>query len=194
MTVEPTGIPSILKSGEILEQYRAELERLAYSRGTVKTYLRVVQKLCQHLDARGLALADLTPDRAAGLIQEGAARNEKSTYKAFIARRFATFLVSLGVAEPPSLTPRELALAALRRDYENYLRRHRGLSERTIYHCWRLAERFLAFRFGKAEPVLDAITPGDVVAFLQKLTTHKSRSGKSRCRVSSLRQPQACGA
>jgi hypothetical protein len=32
-------------------------------------------------------------------------------------------------------------------EYEEYLRNQRGLSERSIYHCWRFADRFLAFRF-----------------------------------------------
>jgi hypothetical protein len=59
-------------------------------------------------------------------------------------RRFVGYLSALGVTKPPMLqTPRELARAALRRDYEHYLRRQRGLSERTIGHCWRFADRFL---------------------------------------------------
>ena len=56
----------------------------------------------------------------------------------------------------------------------DYLRRQRGLSERTIGHCWRFADRFLDFRFGDAEIDLGAITPGDIVAFLQRLTTRKA--------------------
>jgi hypothetical protein len=34
----------------------------------------------------------------------------------------------------------------LKLEYEDYLRNQRGLSERTIYHCWRFADRFLQFR------------------------------------------------
>lgn len=59
----------------------------------------------------------------------------------------------------------------LRHDYEDYLRRQRGLSDRTIFHCWRFADRFLDFRFGQGDVELTAITPLDVVAFLQKLTS-----------------------
>ena len=51
------------------------------------------------------------------------------------------------------------------------LRRQRGLSERTVGHCWRFADRFLVFRFGEGEIELGAITSIDIVAFLQKLTT-----------------------
>ena len=64
--------------------------------------------------------------------------------------------------------------AGLRRDYEDYLRRQRGLSERTIGHCWRFADRFLVFRFGQGDISPAAITPVDIVAFLQNLTTRKA--------------------
>lgn len=63
--------------------------------------------------------------------------------------------------------------AELRRDYETYLRRQRGLSERTIFHCWRYADRFLDFRFGDKTGDLAQITAADIVAFLQHLTTRK---------------------
>jgi integrase/recombinase XerD len=45
------------------------------------------------------------------------------------------------------------------------------LSDRSIYHCWRLADRFLDHRFGDHEDDLHRITPRDIVAFLQHLTT-----------------------
>ena len=35
---------------------------------------------------------------------------------------------------------KEICWADLRRDYETYLRRQRGLSERTIFHSWRIAD------------------------------------------------------
>jgi hypothetical protein len=38
-------------------------------------------------------------------------------------------------------------LETLKLEYEDYLRNQRGLSEQSIYQCWRLADRFLEFRF-----------------------------------------------
>ena len=70
---------------------------------------------------------------------------------------------------PP--TAKEIARAELKLDYEHYLRRQRGLSERTIFHCWRFADRFLEFRFGKEVGDLSQITSADIVGFLQHLTT-----------------------
>lgn len=65
------------------------------------------------------------------------------------------------------------ARTELRRDYETYLRRQRGLSERTIFHCWRYADRFLDFRFGDEAGDLAQITAADIAAFLQHLVTRK---------------------
>lgn len=65
-------------------------------------------------------------------------------------------------------------LAGLRHDYEDYLRRQRGLSERTIGHCWRFADRFLVFRFGEGNVDLGAITALDIAGFLQKLTAREA--------------------
>jgi hypothetical protein len=66
---------------------------------------------------------------------------------------------------------KEICRADLRRDYETYLRRQCGLSERTIFHSWRIADRFLEFRFGKENGELSRITTSDIVGFLQHLTT-----------------------
>lgn len=68
-------------------------------------------------------------------------------------------------------TPQRLKL---QHDYEDYLRRQRGLSERTIGHCSRFADRFLSFRFGDGDIDPSAITPLDVAAFLQKLTSRQA--------------------
>jgi integrase/recombinase XerD len=70
---------------------------------------------------------------------------------------------------PP--TAKEIARAELKRDYESYLRRQRGLSERTIFKSWHSANRFLEFRFGKEAGGLSRITSTDIVGFLQLLTT-----------------------
>jgi hypothetical protein len=43
----------------------------------------------------------------------------------------------------------EIARTELRGDYQTYLRRQRGPSERTIFHSWRIADHFLEFRFGE---------------------------------------------
>jgi integrase/recombinase XerD len=78
------------------------------------------------------------------------------------------------VTPPTPPTQAELASAALRRDYENYLRCQRGMRERTIGHCWRFANRFLTFRFGDESIDFGRIRPGDIIAFIERLTSRKA--------------------
>jgi site-specific recombinase XerD len=59
----------------------------------------------------------------------------------------------------------------LRLEYEEYLRNQRGLSERTIHHCWRLADRFLQFRFNGDSRDLSTISCDDIARFMQHLTS-----------------------
>jgi integrase/recombinase XerD len=159
----------------LVDQYRVELERLNYGRATINAYLRSIHRLRQLMEEHRVALGELTPDIAAELVLRGDWHGDRRQYAVFIVSRFANYLATLGVAMPPTPpTARELARVALRRDYEDYLRRQRGLSERTIGHCWRFADRFLDFRFGGTEVDLGAITPGDIAAFLQQLTARKA--------------------
>src|SRR3974377_1549806 len=48
-------------------------------------------------------------------------------------------------------------LKTLKLEYEDYLRHQRGLSEKTIYDCWRFADRFLQFRFKDRDRELSKI-------------------------------------
>jgi integrase/recombinase XerD len=160
---------------ELVGQFYVELERLNYGRETINLYKRSIHRLSQLMVSRGLALDQLTPEIAAELVLRADWHGDRREYAVFVVRRFAGYLAGLGAAKPPApATPRELVRTVLRRNYEDYLRRQRGLSERTIGHCWRFADRFLDFRFGDAEINPDAICPSDIVAFLQRLTTRQA--------------------
>ena len=110
-------------AGELLdglvEQYRAELERLNYGRWTINAYLRSIRRLSGLMIEHGVALDELTPDIAADLVLRADWRGDRQQYAAFIVRRFVGYLATLGVAKSPAPpTARDLAHAALRRDYE----------------------------------------------------------------------------
>jgi integrase/recombinase XerD len=64
-------------------------------------------------------------------------------------------------------------LDTLKSEYENYLRHQRGLSDRTIYHCWRFAERFITFRFKGKKSDFGKVKPTDIVDFMTHLTSRK---------------------
>lgn len=160
-------------SDDLLASFREELKGRQYDRGTINFYLQAVGELGRVIEERGVDLKTITPAVAAKLVLADGWGTRRQTYAAFVAKRFAEHLTAIGVAKP-TLTEREQARLDLRRDYEAYLRQHRGLTERTIGHCWRFADRFLDFRFDQGDVDYGAIKSADVVAFLQKLTTSKA--------------------
>jgi integrase/recombinase XerD len=158
--------------GVHLDQFRKHLIDQSHSELTVSKYSLCVGVLAQMMKTERIALEDLDEAQAVALIARAGWNRTRRTYAAFIVGRFVRFLSEQGVGKPAlPLTVKEIARAELRRDYETYLRRQRGLSERTVFHSWRIADRFLEFRFGKELGDLSRITTTDIVGFLQHLTT-----------------------
>jgi len=58
----------------------------------------------------------------------------------------------------------------LKTEYKQYLQRHRGLADKTIYTYSTFADRFLDFTFENSPDDLSKITAHDVASFLQHLT------------------------
>ena len=160
--------------GDYPIQFRQYLLERNYSEDTIRTHLRCVGRLAEIMKADGLTIGDLDEAQAVALVAKTGWPQKRKTIATRVVRRFVRFLAERGVGKPPSpLTVKEIARAELRQDYETYLRRQRGLSEGTIYHCWRLADRFLEFRFGKEAGDLSRVTSADIVGFLQQLTTRR---------------------
>jgi integrase/recombinase XerD len=158
--------------GDQLDAFRQHLLDLTHARSTVGHHLRCIAYLGEAMKAHSIPLVELDDAQALAIIEKTGWRRKRKTYAAFIMKRFICFLNGRGLARPPSpRTAKEIARAELKGDYESYLRRQRGLSERTIFHCWRFADRFLEFRFGDAVGDLSQITSSDIAAFLLHLTT-----------------------
>jgi integrase/recombinase XerD len=77
-------------------------------------------------------------------------------------------------------------LKALRFEFEDYLRSQRGLCERSIGRCWRLADRFLAFRFKGKACNFTKITPSDIATFLLSPSGHE-KSFRTKIPATDLR-------
>jgi site-specific recombinase XerD len=124
------------------------------------------------MKAESIALENLDEAQVLRLVAETGWIRRRVVYAAFIARRFVRFLTDQGIGKPPLLPMvEETAKTELRRNYEAYLRRQRGLSEGTILECWRYADRFLTFHFRGEIDDLSRISSTDIAAFLQHLTT-----------------------
>ncbi|QTG17383.1 tyrosine-type recombinase/integrase (plasmid) [Agrobacterium tumefaciens] len=95
-------------------------------------------------------------------------------------KRFVLFLARRGVTrERPPLSPKEAARLELRAAYEDYLRRQRGLSERTITDSWRFAGQFLDFRFPEEADDLGNISAADIARFLHARVIQRAPRDKT---------------
>jgi len=124
------------------------------------------------MKARHVGLKDLDEERAVELIAPAEPLSSHSTHHRVIVKRFITFLAPLGVVKPQlDATLDDTVRGRLKRDDEAYVRHQRGLSESTIFHRWRVADRCLTCRFGPEVGALAEITATDIGAFLPHLTT-----------------------
>ena len=155
----------------VVAAYRAELERRGYSGWVVREYARVACRLRDAMDLLPGGAAALTPARAAGFVRDNAAPpGARSAHSACAARHFAVYLAGLAGGDLGAAA----AKSDLQRGYEDYLRRQRGLSEASIYDNWRVAARFVGFRFGGAAPDFAALSARDVAAFLGRATAGRT--------------------
>ncbi len=168
----PTAIRDPL--GTFPEQFQEHLENLHYSAETRAQYGQCIDALGNQMTALNIDLKYLDGEKAAELIAKSDQQPYRSKHNQFIVKSFVKFLNTHGAAKPPlGAALDDTTRGRLKREYEEYLRRQRGLSERTIFHSWRIADRFLAFRFEKEIGELSEITPTDITAFLETVTTRK---------------------
>lgn len=168
--------------GDYAGGFLQSLADRGYAAATIDQYRCFIRALACTMQAKGVLLQELDVALAMDLAARTGWGKGRSTYAVFIARRFMRFLHEHGAGKPPPPpTAKEIARAELKRDYEIYLRCQRGLSERTIFHCWRYADRFLDFRFGGDVGDLSQISPADIAAFLQYLTGRKKPFRDKSC-------------
>jgi site-specific recombinase XerD len=160
--------------GEYPKQFQSHLERQFYSQGTIRYYDQCLTVLSSKMTERGIGLQHLDEETAVELIANSDLAPYRAKHRRFIVRRFVQFLIQLGVGKRPfEAVPADTLREQLKIAYEEYLRRQRGLSERTIFHSWRIADRFLTFCFGQETGDLSEISAVDIASFLQHLTTRK---------------------
>jgi integrase/recombinase XerD len=138
-----------------------------YKAATIKNYRSIIRKLGQVMDAGGIEPSALTLDQAERLGRIVPRKHGQTVSPHNLARRFAGHLIDIGVAQPAPLTEAQIARAALLANFETYLVKQRGLSQRTIYHTLRFADRFLDHRFGEAMIDPGRLRPADAIGFIE---------------------------
>lgn len=166
--------------GTHLVAFIDEMVRLDHAESTVKLYLSCINDIAKVMDAAGIAACDLDETRAIELVADMDWIQSRQTYARFMLKRFVRFLSERGVTrERSALSPKEAARLELRRAYEDYLRRQRGLSERTIIDSWRFAEQFLDFCFPGDADEPGKISATDIASFLQARVVQRAPRDKT---------------
>ena len=141
----PTGVRMTGPLAPFQDAIWTDLLRRGYSPLSAKNLLRVTAHLSRWMDAEGLCPQDLTEDRLQAFISH---RIDCGYTCWRTLRGIEPILVPLrdqGMVPPPESPPEEnTALAQLLREYETYLREHRGLAPSTTLHSLRTADRFFS--------------------------------------------------
>jgi site-specific recombinase XerC len=160
---------------EQMEKFLKRLESQDYAPSCVLHYRRRLSEFCVQVKARRMHLDELNENRALEWLVPVELPSKK-IYSRFMARNFIRFLIEQGVVKLPLDNSKR---ACLKRDYEQYLRRQRGLSESTIFQAWRIADRFLQFRFGDEIGDISRLTANDIVSFMQDARRKKPLRDKT---------------
>lgn len=161
----------------LLTEFQQYLTGKSYRESTINLYTRCIGILINRMKVEKLSFLELDTAQAlrlVGITEMPVRPGKNQIYTVYIVRHFIRFLSSQGIGKPPApLTEKEISRAELRREYEHYLRFQRGLSEQSIFHSWRFADRFLEFRFEEEVGQLSQITLNDAANFLQYLASRR---------------------
>jgi site-specific recombinase XerD len=162
--------------GPHLDSFVATVSRLGYAKSTVRARLWLLDDLERWLRRESLALVDWH-EQAVKRFLEGRRRNGRLRRSdASTARHFLEHLREKGAVPSPGPAADESPLATLRRQYENYLEKERGLAAVTITGYWHFIRRLIVERFGDAPIRVRELAPEDVSRFLLR----HARSGSPK--------------
>ena len=150
-----------------LESFAKSFAVSNYTSGTIATYRSIIRKLGQVMDAERIKPASLTIGEAERLGRKVPRKHGQTVCPHNLARRFAEHLIDIGAVRPLPPTVAQMERITLLAEFETYLVKQRGLSQRTIYHTLRFAERFLDHHFRKARLDLRRLRPADVIGFIE---------------------------
>lgn len=154
--------------GGYVRPFQSFLESQHYSQERIYHYILCIEVLDRLMRESGVDVKSLDESRAISLVAQSDKSSRWIKRADFSIRNFIKFLAEQGVTKavlPPILedTPR----MRLRKDYEEYLQRQRGLTEKTIRHSWYAVDRFLRFCFDGQEDNLSRVTPLKIIRFIQ---------------------------
>jgi site-specific recombinase XerD len=172
--------------GPHLDSFVAAVRALGYAKQTVRARLRLLDDLARWLRQQSLELPELQ-DQVVNLFlaerrREGRLRNGNAR----AARHFLEHLRAQGAVRSPEPAADESPLGTLRRQYQSYLEKQRGLAAVTIAEYWGFAWRLVVERFADAPINVRELAPDDISAFILRHARSGS-PGVAKLMVTALR-------
>lgn len=158
-----------------LDAFAESCAAASYKADTLKSYRTILRKVGRTMDAEGIEPSALTPDQAERVGRMVPLKHGSSIRPHNLARRFAQYLIDIGVVQPTPLTEAQASRAKLLADFETYLVKQRGLSPRSVPHTIGFARRFLDYRFGQEIIDLGNLRPADAIGFMEHVLTSARR-------------------
>jgi hypothetical protein len=156
-----------------------ELKNRGYTDLSVAQQLRLVAHLSRWLDAEGLEVAGLTPERIEGFCtaRRGEGYTNLRTPRAL--RPLQGFLESHGVVPPLQASQPASAEQLLLDRYRNYLVTERGMVEQGVLRWVHAAERFMAEHPGLADGTTELEAAGVSAFCARELPQRAGSSAKN---------------
>jgi integrase/recombinase XerD len=133
----------------LVDQFTDHLVNLGYSALTVHGYGDAARHFAVWLRSSGVAIADVDGDTCAGFANHrcrcpGGRQSDRVSAKyARRAKRFVRFLSECGIVDRP-VSPGPMPLEPRVEQFQDWLRRHRGIATHTINKHGRMVTRLLA--------------------------------------------------
>jgi len=152
----------------------------------VREQLRILDGLERWLKRRSVAVVDLDEQVVSQFLQTQRCRGRLRRGARRTVHRFLAHLRETGVIPWPEPTIDDSPLTTLRKQYEEYLKKERGLSTATLVGYWPFIRDFIVERFGGGSICFQELVPGDMSGFLLR-HARSSSPGVAKLMVTALR-------
>lgn len=152
--------------GSQLDSFTTVVTQRGYARATIRLQLWLLADLGRWLRRKALSIGDLRATVIDAFITRRRRARRLRRSDAATLRLFLDHLQTKGVIPAPPPVVDRSALGRLKVQYEDYLRKDRGLSPWTAYRNGFVLRRFLTERFGDGPIRLGRLRPDDITHFL----------------------------
>jgi site-specific recombinase XerD len=172
--------------GAHLDSFTAAVSELGYRRSTVRLQLWLLDDLERWLKRRHLTLVNLDEQATNQFLEKQRRKGRRRRGDGQTVRHFLAHLREKGVIPWPEPTIDDSPLTVLRKRYEDYLGKERGLCSTTVTRYWVFVRDFIVERFEDGPICVRELLPNDVSGFLLRHARSGS-PGVAKLMVAALR-------